>query len=319
MFSGKRASTGIVRANSAASLDTPGANAAAAVNGSGLGGAVAPSSVSSASALTASPSKGSLRALTTKGSGSKKLSRSSSTDLGTSESASATSADATANAIELLASRVARAEMVLDKHDERLLSANNAVAGMVKSRMAELVEQHSQRLLTAFSDLDMLKLEAVELTSSLRQQLAQLQRQKAVLEDLLVKGPNVMGFPPSGSVKLRVGEHVFHSSIATLTRDPGSMLAAMFSGKFTLHKDEDGCYFIDRDGALFHVILSFLRTSRLPLEPMTDAARDQLLIECEFYGLAQLKDLLKQAKLAQLGREEEAYERNTMLNIQVCT
>jgi hypothetical protein len=51
---------------------------------------------------------------------------------------------------------------------------------------------------------------------------------------------------------------------STLRKDPTSMLAAMFGGKFALLTDSEGCYFIDRDGSLFHYILTYLRTSRLP-------------------------------------------------------
>ena len=41
------------------------------------------------------------------------------------------------------------------------------------------------------------------------------------------------------------------------------MLAAMFSGKFSLVTDAEGCHFIDRDGALFHHILTFLRSGKI--------------------------------------------------------
>jgi len=37
------------------------------------------------------------------------------------------------------------------------------------------------------------------------------------------------------------------------------MLAAMFSGRHFVQKDEDGRYFIDRDGTHFRYILNFLR------------------------------------------------------------
>ena len=56
-------------------------------------------------------------------------------------------------------------------------------------------------------------------------------------------------------IRLNVGGKTFCTTIETLTKIPNSMLAAMFSGKYTTIKDETGSYFIDRDGRYFHYIL----------------------------------------------------------------
>ena len=53
------------------------------------------------------------------------------------------------------------------------------------------------------------------------------------------------------TVKLNIGGVYFKTSLLTLTKDPDSMLAAMFSGRFEEDLDEDGSFFIDRDGDLF--------------------------------------------------------------------
>ena len=53
------------------------------------------------------------------------------------------------------------------------------------------------------------------------------------------------------AVKLNVGGVLYKTSLTTLVKDTNSMLAAMFSGRFELKLDEDGSYFIDRDGELF--------------------------------------------------------------------
>ena len=49
------------------------------------------------------------------------------------------------------------------------------------------------------------------------------------------------------------------TSLLTLTKDPDSMLAAMFSGRHALRQDDDGSFFIDRDGTHFRYVLNFLR------------------------------------------------------------
>ena len=60
-------------------------------------------------------------------------------------------------------------------------------------------------------------------------------------------------------MRLSVGGQHFETSLDTLTRDGSSMLAAMFSGRHNVLKDEDGRYFIDRDGTHFRYILNYLR------------------------------------------------------------
>ncbi|XP_078354270.1 uncharacterized protein LOC144638853 [Oculina patagonica] len=86
----------------------------------------------------------------------------------------------------------------------------------------------------------------------------------------------------SKMVKLNVGGHLFSTSLATLNKDPGSMLHAMFSGRFDTKPSEDGSYFIDRDGTHFRYILNYLRTGQL-IVPKDEIVREELLAEAEFY------------------------------------
>ena len=83
-------------------------------------------------------------------------------------------------------------------------------------------------------------------------------------------------------IRLSVGGQLFTTTIDTLTSDEGSMLAAMFSGKFSVAKDEDGRYFIDRDGTHFRYILNFLRDGNafLPSDPNIIS---ELVEEVKFY------------------------------------
>ena len=63
---------------------------------------------------------------------------------------------------------------------------------------------------------------------------------------------------------------------------PGSMLHAMFSGRFDTKPSEDGSYFIDRDGTHFRYILNYLRTGEL-IVPQDKIIRRELLAEARFY------------------------------------
>lgn len=98
----------------------------------------------------------------------------------------------------------------------------------------------------------------------------------------------------SKKIKLDVGGVHYSTSITTLTSHPNSMLAAMFSGRFSLEKDEDGCFFIDRDGRLFGIILSWLRTGVLSYTEHADLIA--LKEEAKYFQLEEMN--------AQIGEEE---------------
>ena len=100
----------------------------------------------------------------------------------------------------------------------------------------------------------------------------------------------------SSTVKLNVGGQHFTTSVQTLTKDPNSMLAAMFSGRFDMKPSEDGSFFIDRDGTHFRFILNFLRTGKLTL-PEGATFTKELEEEAEFYQIQGLIDALRAAKL----------------------
>lgn len=95
-------------------------------------------------------------------------------------------------------------------------------------------------------------------------------------------------------IKLNVGGKIFMTSITTLRRDPNCMLAAMFSQRFELVKQEDGAYFIDRDGTYFRHVLNFLRTGSIPCR-VTDVCADDLREEAEFYNIQALLDYIPES------------------------
>lgn len=93
-------------------------------------------------------------------------------------------------------------------------------------------------------------------------------------------------------LNLNVGGYVYTTTLDTVTRDPNSMLEAMFSGRQRIATDTRGNYFIDRDGALFRHVLNFLRTSELCL-PQSFDEFDQLSAEADFYQVGDLIEALQ--------------------------
>ena len=99
----------------------------------------------------------------------------------------------------------------------------------------------------------------------------------------------------SATVKLNVGGHHFTTTVQTLRKDPNSMLAAMFSGKFDTQPSEDGSFFIDRDGTHFRFILNYLRDGKLIL-PEGATFHKELEAEATFYQIQGILDELKRIK-----------------------
>jgi len=105
---------------------------------------------------------------------------------------------------------------------------------------------------------------------------------------------------PRGKIKLDVGGFKFTTSRATVCRFPGTFLEVMFSGRHdypTEIDEEDGSYFIDRDGRHFHHVLNFLRIGCVVSLPDDDTARDELAAEADFYGLEGLVRAIRQPQV----------------------
>lgn len=106
---------------------------------------------------------------------------------------------------------------------------------------------------------------------------------------------NNVQFKSSKQIKLDVGGYKFTTTLTTLTADPDCMLAAMFSGRFMVERNEDGCVFIDRDGQYFHHILNWLRNGTLPLID-NPVEREYLLVESKYYQITSLNECLLAAQ-----------------------
>ena len=96
-------------------------------------------------------------------------------------------------------------------------------------------------------------------------------------------------------IKLDIGGHIYTTSVLTLTKDPQSMLAAMFSGRHSVKKEDDGSYFIDRDGTHFRYILNYLRDGGFKDGALPSDILKELQTEAEYYQLSGLVDLLLKA------------------------
>ncbi len=113
---------------------------------------------------------------------------------------------------------------------------------------------------------------------------------KKKVTDLLRTSVNV--------VELDVGGARFKTSISTLTSTE-SMLSAMFSGRFELHRQADGSVFIDRDGRLFVHVLNWLRDRSLPAaSSLSRDERAALRTEANFYHLPELVTALDECDAA---------------------
>ena len=96
-------------------------------------------------------------------------------------------------------------------------------------------------------------------------------------------------------VTLNVGGSRYTTTLSTLTKYPDSMLGAMFSGRHALVQQEDGSYFIDRDGEAFSHVLSYLRDSNIVLTIipiLSNELRIRLRYEAGFYQLQELETTL---------------------------
>ena len=109
----------------------------------------------------------------------------------------------------------------------------------------------------------------------------------------------------TSTINLNIGGRRFTTSLQTLTKDPDSMLAAMFSGKFEVKPSEDGTFFIDRDGKHFRFILNYLRDGEL-IVPEGATFLKELEAEAKFY---QIKGLLQELE----DKMRECFEESVIL------
>lgn len=157
--------------------------------------------------------------------------------------------------VEELASMCLSVASETSKTEEQLAELKLRLSA-VEDRDQQLKEQ-SQRLAE----------ERATFEEECKAERAELARQWQLLRDEITRMEEMNNIQ-KGRIKLDVGGHVFTTSQLTLTREADSMLAAMFSGRHGLKKEEDGTVFIDRDGTHFRYILNYLRDGGLGMDAL---------------------------------------------------
>ena len=94
-------------------------------------------------------------------------------------------------------------------------------------------------------------------------------------------------FPPI--IPLNVGGVKYMTRLSTLLKFSDSMLAAMFSGRHQIDKDNEGNFFLDSNGTVFSHILEYLRYGTLPSNDMAYL----VFRDANYYGLHDLSDSLQ--------------------------
>lgn len=102
-----------------------------------------------------------------------------------------------------------------------------------------------------------------------------------------------------GVVALNVGGEVFCTTVATLAKEPDSLLARAAGGAHVagIRLCVDGTLFVDREATAFHLVLRHLR-GRLDVASLDATQRAQLPDDAEFYRLPALRAALKAAPLS---------------------
>ena len=141
----------------------------------------------------------------------------------------------------------------------------------------------------AFGELET---EEAKLLSLHQLELDKVEAQQMTLDNEKERMKGVQKFQ-SSRIKLNVGGTHVETSLETLTKgEGGSMLASMFSGRHEMTPDDDGSFFIDRDGKHFRHILNYLRNGLVQVE-LNTAEAGELAVEAEYYGLQDLASVLR--------------------------
>ena len=164
----------------------------------------------------------------------------------------------------------------------------------LEAKQEQLQKEKDQLQKEIQKEKDQLQDEIQKWKDQLQKEKDQLQKEKDQLQKE-IQLMSEMNKIQDSCIKLNIGGHIYTTSTLTLTKDPQSMLAAMFSGRHSVKKEEDGSYFIDRDGTHFRYILNYLRDRGFKddMLPSDSDTRKEILMEAEYYQLSGLVALLR--------------------------
>lgn len=110
------------------------------------------------------------------------------------------------------------------------------------------------------------------------------------------KSPGEIKDNKSQILKLNIGGYRYSTTIQTLTTlEPECLFSSMFKGRIPCSIDENGHYFIDRNGKNFGYILDWLRDGPQSLPKFSDRVLvHHLISEANFYMLEKLRSALQE-------------------------
>lgn len=142
-----------------------------------------------------------------------------------------------------------------------------------------LTQQHS----LVCGEMEQLKETKLAYEQDLATQRQELNNEREAFEEMKRKLESL--YPINDDVvDLNVGGKRFSTLRTTLTKYPGSMLEAMFSGRHRFTQDRKGNYFIDRNPEIFKLILEFLRIDNFPFFQSPNE-RVAFFRELDYFGL----------------------------------
>jgi len=125
-----------------------------------------------------------------------------------------------------------------------------------KKKVAEQEEVLVKEKITLkLNELEIVKQELQSVELNIQQEKDKFNKEKA---DMLKYNQQI-----KSRIKLNVGGQRFETTFSTITKY-SSFFQNKFSGKFDNPQDEDGSYFIERDGTYFRHILNFMLDGTLP-------------------------------------------------------